>query len=122
MFRERYPIGWAFHRRTSRWPFNMHTLNAQTGEAAPFKESPGADTIALPTPTLPSLRSGAAIAARTSCCRFDAEPIPLDQLGDLLECAYGVLGTVASYRAASPSSSHRAHARGRNWYPPCTER
>ena len=28
MFRERYPTGWAFHRRTSRWPFNMHGLNA----------------------------------------------------------------------------------------------
>ena len=103
----------------------MHTLNAQTGEAAPFKESPGADTIALPTPTLPSLPLGAAIAARTSCRRFDAEPIPLDQLGDLLHCAYGVLGTVELWgsrhreRLPLPIARTRAGPTGTH---PCTER
>ena len=94
MFRDRYPIGWAFHRRTSRWPFNIHGLNAQTGEAPPFKEDLSADTVELPHPALPDAPLADAIAARTSCRRFRQEAIPLGQVSDLLHSAYGVLGTV----------------------------
>ena len=94
LFRERYPTGWAFHRRTSRWPFNMHGLNAPTGEVPPFKEDLNAETVALPAPTLPVGPLADTIAGRTSCRRFLAEPIALAQLGDLLHAGYGVLGTI----------------------------
>ena len=81
-------------RRTSRWPFNMHDLNAPTGEAAPFKEDPTAETVALPPPALPDGSLATAIAGRTSCRQFRTEAIALAQLGDVLHAGYGVLGTI----------------------------
>jgi SagB-type dehydrogenase family enzyme len=94
MFRDRHPIAWAFHRQTSRWPFNMHGLNPPTREVAQFKEDLRVPTIDLPTPMLPGLELGSAIAGRTSCRRFRRERISLTQLGDLLHAAYGVLGVL----------------------------
>jgi SagB-type dehydrogenase family enzyme len=72
----------------------MHGLNAPTGEVPPFKEDLSAETVALPAPTLPAGSLADAIAGRTSCRRFLAEPIALAQLGDLLHAGYGVLGTI----------------------------
>jgi SagB-type dehydrogenase family enzyme len=94
MFRDQHPVAWAYHRNTSRWPFNMHDLNPQTREVAPFKEDPAADTVALPPPSLPVMPLGEAIARRASCRRFAAEPIGLGQLGGLLHMGYGLLGAV----------------------------
>jgi SagB-type dehydrogenase family enzyme len=94
MFRNRHPIAWAFHRYTSRWPFNMHDLNPKTGEVAPFKEDPTADTIELPARTLPDMPLASAVGGRMSCRQFRDEPMVLTQLGNLLHTGYGVLGTI----------------------------
>jgi SagB-type dehydrogenase family enzyme len=93
MFRVDHPVAWAFHRRTSRWAFNMHDLNAQP-DVAPFKEDLDAEIVELPAPTLPAASLAAAIAGRTSCRDFRGAPIDLARLGDLLHAAYGVLGTI----------------------------
>ena len=72
----------------------MHELNAPTGEVPPFKEDLNADSVELPTPSLPGASLASALAGRTSCRHFRSDPIPLGQLGDLLHGAYGVLGMI----------------------------
>lgn len=94
MFRKEHPIAWSYHRRTSRWPFNMHDLNAPTYETPRFKEDLKAETIALPRPDLPEVSLSEAILGRLSCRQFLEEPIELRKLGNLLHAAYGVLGTI----------------------------
>jgi SagB-type dehydrogenase family enzyme len=94
MFREKHPIAWSYHRQTSRWPFNMHGLNAPDYETPAFKEDLDAEVIDLPEPSLPALALGEAIHARISCRRFLDSPVELTELGSLLHAAYGVLGSV----------------------------
>lgn len=94
MFREEQPVAWAYHRRTSRWPFNMHDVSPRPGPSVQFKEDPEADTTSLPKPALPQLALGDALRRRSSCRRFAATSIDASQLGTLLHAAYGVLGTV----------------------------
>ena len=92
MFRDDHPIAWAYHRRTSRWPFNMHGLNVQTFETPQFKEDPAAETLELETPVAPGMSLGDAIRGRSSCRGFAPEPIGLTELATLLHWSYGVLG------------------------------
>lgn len=94
MFREKHPIAWSYHRQTSRWPFNMHGLNAPDYETPAFKEDLNSDIIDLPEPSLPALALGEAIHARISCRRFSDIPLELNELGSLLHAAYGILGAV----------------------------
>ena len=94
MFRKDHPVAWSYHRQTSRWPFNMHDLNAPTYETPRFKENPEAETIALPRPTLPEMSLREVIPLRFSCRQFATEPIELRDLGNLLHSAYGVLDTI----------------------------
>jgi len=94
LFRKDHPIAWAYHRLTSRWPFNMHALNPPAYETPPFKEDMTAATVELPEPTLPEGSLADAIRGRLSCRQFLAEPIGLGELGDLLHAAYGILGTL----------------------------
>jgi SagB-type dehydrogenase family enzyme len=93
MFRKDHPIAWAYHRRTSRFPFNMHGLNAPTHETPQFKEDLEAETADLPEPELPGAPLGDVLRRRSSCRQFAAEPIGAGALGNLLHAAYGVLGT-----------------------------
>jgi SagB-type dehydrogenase family enzyme len=92
VFRDQHPIAWAYHRRTSRWPFNMHGLNVQTFDTPQFKEDVDAETIELDAPAAPNRSLGEALQGRSSCRRFAPEPIALAQLGSLLHWSYGVLG------------------------------
>lgn len=94
VFREAQPLAWAYHRRTSRWPFNMHDVNPRSNPSAQFKEDLEAETTPLPAPRLPELALGDALRRRSSCRRFTGAPIGAEQLGTLLHAAYGVLGTV----------------------------
>lgn len=94
MFREDHPTAWAYHRRTSRWPFNMHGLNVQTFETPQFKEDLEAETIELAAPAAPDRPLAEALRGRSSCRSFAPEPLALDQLGSLLHWGYGVLGRV----------------------------
>ena len=91
MFRDEYPIAWAYHRRTSRFPFNMHGLNFETFETPQFKEDVDAETVELEAPAVPSLALGDVLKGRSSCRRFAPEPISVAQLGSLLHWSYGVL-------------------------------
>ncbi len=94
MFRADYPLAWMFHRGTSRWPFNMHGLNAPTHETPMFKEDVEAATVELEAPTLPRATLDSVLRRRSSCRRFASEPIERSELGTLLHSAYGVLDTV----------------------------
>lgn len=94
MFRDDYPLAWTFHRSTSRWPFNMHGLNAPTHETPPFKEDLDAIAEALEPPHLPDASLAHVLRRRVSCRRFAPEPIERRQLGTLLYGAYGVFDIV----------------------------
>ena len=94
MFKKLHPTAWSYHRLTSRWPFNMHDLNAPTWETPRFKEDLEAETVELPRPDLPAAGLDEAIRGRLSCRQFLAEPIELSELGELFHAAYGVLDTI----------------------------
>jgi len=94
MFRADHPLAWTYHRGTSRWPFNMHGLNAPTHETPPFKEDLEAATVELGAPALPAATLGDVLRRRSSCRRFASESIELAELGSLLHGAYGVLATI----------------------------
>jgi SagB-type dehydrogenase family enzyme len=94
MFRADHPLAWMFHRGTSRWPFNMHGLNAPTYEVPPFKENVESATVELEAPTLPQATLDRVLRRRSSCRRFEPEPIERTELGTLLHGAYGVLDTI----------------------------
>lgn len=94
MFRADHPLAWAFHRGTSRWPFNMHGLNAPTHETPQFKEDLDAETIELEPPAMPQATLDRVLRQRSSCRRFSPEPIERPELGTLLYSAYGVLDTI----------------------------
>ena len=92
MFRDEHPIAWAYHRRTSRWPFNMHGLNVETFETPQFKEDVEAETVELERPAAPGISLAQALQGRSSCRRFATDPMPVVQLGALLHWSYGILG------------------------------
>lgn len=94
MFRNRYPIAWAFHRQTSRWPFNMHGLNNPAAEIPKFKEDPEAQVVRLTAPELPSKPLAGLLSGRSSTRRFAKEPLPVADLSALLYSAYGVRAVV----------------------------
>jgi SagB-type dehydrogenase family enzyme len=91
MFRRDQPVAWAYHRRTSRWPFNMHGLNEPTRETSAFKEDFDSDCVDLDPPNFPSMPLTDALARRSSCRRFASTPIDLTELGTMLHAGYGVL-------------------------------
>jgi SagB-type dehydrogenase family enzyme len=93
-FRRDQPVAWAYHRRTSRWPFNMHDVKPRSDPSVQFKEDLDADTTVLPAAQLPRLALADALRRRSSCRRFSGAAIEAAQLGTLLHAAYGVLGTV----------------------------
>ena len=92
MFREDYPTAWAFHRNTSRWPFNMLELPREPGAEPPFKEYLDLPSLPLPRPELPEASLKQALAARLSCRRFSGAAITPQQLSTLLAAAYGIQG------------------------------
>jgi SagB-type dehydrogenase family enzyme len=94
MFRDDHPIAWGYHRRTSRWPFNIHGLNVQTFETPQFKEDLEAETLDLPSPSVPIASLGKVLHARSSCRQFTRSPIDMADLGTLLHWSYGVLAEV----------------------------
>jgi SagB-type dehydrogenase family enzyme len=94
MFRHNHPIAWSYHRRTSRWPFNIHGLNTPTRETPPFKEDFEALTVDLGTPALPDGRLREVLLGRSSCRCFAAEPMERSDLANLLHGAYGVLSRI----------------------------
>lgn len=92
MFRQKFPVAWAFHRNTSRWPHNVLTSTQDIDPGAPYKEYLDAPLVPLPAPVLPTTSLGAALAARASCRLFDEAPLPLVSLATILTSAYGVTG------------------------------
>jgi SagB-type dehydrogenase family enzyme len=92
MFRDDYPTAWAYHRRTARFPHNIHGLNVETFETPQFKEDVEAATVELGAPIEPDIGLADALRGRSSCRRFAPEPIAVAQLGSLLHWSYGVLG------------------------------
>ena len=92
MFRDKFPLAWTFHHNTSRWPHNVHGLSSDVRQAAPFKEYPLAETVPLPAPILPPVSLADAITRRASCRQFTGEPLPLQQVSNLLFAAYGIHG------------------------------
>jgi SagB-type dehydrogenase family enzyme len=89
-----HPAAWAFHRQTSRWPFNLHGLNVQTFETAAFKEDLDAECIDLGPVVEPETGLGEILRRRGSCRRFAGEPLALRELGSLLHWAYGCLDVI----------------------------
>jgi SagB-type dehydrogenase family enzyme len=94
MFRDDHPLAWSYHRNTSRWPFNMHGVNAPAGETPQFKEDVDAPVIELDAPSLPQAALDHVLRTRSSCRRFSGAPIERAELGTLLHAAYGVLDTI----------------------------
>jgi len=94
MFREDHPLAWSFHRGTSRWPFNMHTVGLPEREVPLFKEDYEATTIDLDPPELPTASLATALRGRYSCRQFAAQAIERAALGSLLYAAYGMLEAV----------------------------
>lgn len=94
MFRADHPLAWTYHRGTSRWPFNMHGLNAPTHQTPQFKEDFEASTVELEAPEMPAATLADVLRRRCSCRQFAREPIERSELGNLLHAAYGVLGTI----------------------------
>lgn len=94
MFRRDHPVAWAYHRRTSRWPFNMHGLNEPTRETPAFKEDFDAACVELEPPSLPDMPLASALSQRSSCRRFVSTPIEKVELGTTLHAGYGVLERV----------------------------
>jgi SagB-type dehydrogenase family enzyme len=90
MFRSKYPVAWAFHRNTSRYPFNTLELQEPEGGLAPYKEYPGAPVFPLPPPRLPAIPFGELLNKRYSCRKFSNSEISLENISTLLFAAYGI--------------------------------
>jgi SagB-type dehydrogenase family enzyme len=93
-FRLDQPVAWAFHRNTSRWPFNVLDPDEVDSTQLPAKEYPEATYLALPLPQVPDVSLADAIRARVSCRHFAEAPLTQVALGTLLHAAYGVHGRI----------------------------
>ena len=91
-FRDEQPVAWAFHRNTSRWPFNVVEPEETSELQLPPKEYPEAPYVALPEPRPPEAPLAEALRGRCSCRQFTDEPLTQAALGDLLHATCGVLG------------------------------
>jgi SagB-type dehydrogenase family enzyme len=91
--RERFPIAWAFHRNTSRWPYNLLAVPEGASPEAAFKEYPDAPLLPLPTPAVPARPLGDLLAERHSCRRFSDAPLTPAALGTLLGAGFGIRGS-----------------------------
>ena len=92
MFRDKHPVAWAFHRNTTRWPFNWLMPSEEPGAEPAFKEYFGVPVMSLPEAVWPETSLRRAIADRFSCRRFTGAPLALLQLATLLKSAYGIVG------------------------------
>lgn len=90
-FREAQPVAWAFHRNTSRWPFNVLEPEEAQEHQLPPKEYPGAPYVALPPPALPDTPLAETIRSRCSCRRFTGDEMTQAALGTVLYGALGIL-------------------------------
>jgi SagB-type dehydrogenase family enzyme len=93
MFREMFPIAWAFNRNTSNSPDQVGSPTP-IEPVAPFKEYATAQLVPLPAPGKLKGSLGAAIRARLSCRQFEDHPLPLRTLSTLLHASYGIQGQV----------------------------
>jgi SagB-type dehydrogenase family enzyme len=91
-FREEQPIAWAFHRNTSRWPFNVVEPEESSEFQLPPKEYSDLPYVPLPPPEPFGVTLDDAIRSRFSCRRFAHAELAQAALGDLLHAAAGVLG------------------------------
>jgi SagB-type dehydrogenase family enzyme len=89
-FREEQPVAWAFHRNTSRWPFNVLDPDEKEGHQLAPKEYLGARYRPLPAPVQPDMTLARAIRSRLSCRRFAGRSLTEQEVGTLLHAAYGV--------------------------------
>ncbi len=96
MFREMYPVAWAFHRHTSITFDQMSSPGRPflTEPIPTFKEYATAELVPLPTPSKLKVSLGAAIEERLSCRQFEDHPLPLTTLATLLHGSYGIQGQV----------------------------
>jgi SagB-type dehydrogenase family enzyme len=89
-FRDHQPVAWAYHRNTSRWPFNVGIPELGEEHPLPPKEYPGALHYALPAPRRPDATLAEALRARLSCRRFAETGLSLETLATVLHAGYGV--------------------------------
>jgi SagB-type dehydrogenase family enzyme len=94
MFRALYPVAWAFHRNTSRWPFNTLEPVEEPWCGPRFKEYPHLPSVILPPPRVVTQSLGEAIKRRLSCRSFRSDPLALDEISTLLSLGYGVEGAI----------------------------
>ncbi len=94
MFRDRHPLAWMYHKNTSRWLHNLQAPPETASAVAPFQEDCTAPSVRLPAPQFPAMSLKDAIAGRSSCRRFAAAPLAVEDLATLLAAAYGVWGQV----------------------------
>lgn len=93
-FRSEQPVAWAFHRNTSRWPFNVLEPEDSQEHQLPPKEYPEAPYLALPAPELPETALGTALRARVSCRQFSGAELSQQALANILYAGFGVLARV----------------------------
>jgi nitroreductase len=90
MFRSKYPVAWAFHRNTSRYPFNTLQIQKTEGGLAPYKEYPDAQIYPLPPAKLPGAPFAELLQKRYSCRKFSNQEISLENISTLLFAGYGI--------------------------------
>ena len=96
MFRQMFPIAWAFHRNTSIPPYRLGGPGALFPKepVPPLKEYATAELVPLPSPGELKTPLGAAIQARLSCRQFEDQPLSLATLATMLHASYGIQGQV----------------------------
>jgi SagB-type dehydrogenase family enzyme len=92
MFRKLFPVAWAFHANTVRWPFNTLEPEDEPWPGPPFKEYPRVPAIELPASRDLSLPLADAIRHRVSCRSFRATALTLGEIGTILSFTYGIEG------------------------------
>jgi SagB-type dehydrogenase family enzyme len=94
MFRETYPIAWAFHRNTSPGRHDPGG-SSQALSVPPFKEYIGAPLVPLPAPCNLKTSLSTVLRKRLSCRQFQDRPLPMPILATLLHASYGIHGQVS---------------------------
>ena len=94
MFRDTYPVAWAFHRNTCYWRYQPGNASELSEPVSPFKEYPEQRLVPLPAAQDLTSPLGTAIRARFSCRQFRDSPLPLAMLATLLHTCYGIQGRV----------------------------
>lgn len=90
MFKEKYPIAWAYHKNTERTAANLLSMDDKNIPEPAFKEYSGHSIIELPAPLIIKQNFSEVLNERKSCRNFSNEPLRVETLSTILYYGYGI--------------------------------